>query len=152
SAAMDRGVESESDRDRRILRRAQRRPTSSRTLHAVHRRHATAIQFLPGPVTLELSAVRQRERVVRHEHAAAVDVPAGRRPVRRLQPQRAVHPRPLAAGFQSTAGQTSIRVADLVWSDRSRRHFTTMDTKDTKAWRLWHARPAIDAAPPWRRL
>ena len=58
-------------------------------------------------------AVRHRERIIRHEHAPALDVPAGRRSVRRVQPQRAIDPRPLAAGFESAADQNPVCVADL---------------------------------------
>ena len=91
SVHLDRRLEPDAARHRRVLRRAQRRPPRRR---ATSRRRSSAPalrrQRLAGPVGRQLRAVRHRQRLGRHQHAAALDVHAGRRPVRRLQPQRAV--------------------------------------------------------------
>ena len=45
---------------------------------------------LAGPIGRQLRPVRHRQQHDRNEHAAALDVPPCRRPIRCLQPQRAV--------------------------------------------------------------
>ena len=50
----------------------------TRRLHADARRQPPARQHLAGPVDRQLHPVRHRQRFGRHEHAAALDVPAGR--------------------------------------------------------------------------
>ena len=86
---------------------------ADRQFHADAGRQPAARQHLAGSVDRQLRAVRHRQRFGRRQHAAALDVHAGGRSLRRLQPQRAVAARALAARVEPAAGQAAIRLADV---------------------------------------
>lgn len=56
---------------------------------------------------------RHNQPFNRDEQSAPLDVQTDRRSVHRLQPQRPRHPRSLATGFESIAGEAAIRVQVL---------------------------------------
>ena len=60
-----------------------------------------ARQPVVGPVSGELPAVRHRQPSARNKHAPALDIPAGWRALRRLQPQRQTTARPMGARLES---------------------------------------------------
>src|SRR5688572_17414675 len=96
-----------------VLGRAKCRQAGRRPLYADARRHAPADELFTGSLGGQLHAVRHRQRFDRREHTSAVDLPASRRPVRGVQPQRTVVARSLAPRFESALDQTSVRVADV---------------------------------------
>ena len=85
-------------RHRRILRRAEHRP-ACRPATSRRRWSARDSASTSRPTCRSASYVQYDtdQRFGRRQHAAALDVPPGGRPVRRLQPQRPVASGPLAA-------------------------------------------------------
>ena len=66
-----------------------------------------ARQPVVGPVSGELPAVRHRQPSARDKHAPALDIPAGWRALRRLQPQRQTTARPMGAEAVGQRNETA---------------------------------------------
>lgn len=71
------------------------------------------ISFAPAFRQWHFNVQRRLQRRLETSRWAFAALPAGRRPVHRLQPQRAVVARSVATRFESALDQTSVRVADV---------------------------------------